>query len=64
MEYLVPQPFAARGNGSYLDLLGHNWRPVVPGLQDPTYCFKGRIVISVPVEPQFDINSGQFFSWC
>jgi hypothetical protein len=35
MWYLVPQPFAARGNRSYPEFLGRNWRPVVPEVNYP-----------------------------
>jgi hypothetical protein len=32
---MVPQLFAAGGNRSYLEFLGHNWWPMVPGVNYP-----------------------------
>jgi hypothetical protein len=32
MGCMVPQPFAAGGNRSYPEFLGHNRRPAVPGV--------------------------------
>jgi hypothetical protein len=32
---MVPQPYAARGNRSYLGVLCHNRRPVVPRVNYP-----------------------------
>jgi hypothetical protein len=32
MVCMVPQPYAAVGNRLYPGVLGHNWRPTVPGV--------------------------------
>jgi hypothetical protein len=35
MRCMIPMPLAAGGNRSCPKFWGRNWRPAVPGVQDP-----------------------------